>query len=59
VARPIVPRTRETYRRDVEALGRLRTAVQLDKQLKPVRVASVLKHIDALVTELVEAFEHR
>lgn len=53
--RPIKPRTRQTLRRDVETLGRLRTAISLERELPKVLTTKILGRIDALVEALSEA----
>ncbi len=55
--RPVVPRTRRTYQRDLEALSRLRTAIMIDMTLTREAQRVVVKQIDGLTTALVELFE--
>lgn len=48
MARPVSLRTERTYRRDVEHLSRLRTAIQLDLELESEVVIKACEQIDAL-----------
>jgi len=52
MARPILVRTVRTYQRDVEHLGRLRTALRLDTTIDPAIADRAAKLIDKLTLEL-------
>ena len=50
--RPIKKRTAKSYRRDVEALGRLRTAIQVDLDIDRDLQTNAITEIDTLITTL-------
>ena len=53
MSRPIKKRTAKTYARDVESLGRLRTAILMDNSLDAVARGKAVVQLDKLVNELV------
>lgn len=52
MARPIKKRTAKSYQRDVEVLGRLRTAIQIDGDVDFALQSKALENIDALIATL-------
>jgi hypothetical protein len=52
--RPVKKRTAKTYRRDVEALGRLRTALLVDLEIDSDLRKQALDNIDTLIGSLAE-----
>ena len=52
--RPIKKRTAKTYQRDIEALGRLRTAIRLDRKLDLTKSSRAVKDLDKLVDSLLD-----
>lgn len=54
MSRPIQPRRTKSYARDIEAIGRLRTAILTDAKLPRPIVLQVIKHSDALTTALTK-----
>ena len=54
MSRPVKARTVQSYRRDVEHLTRLRTALKLDAKLEKILVQKTCLQIDALMNLLIE-----
>jgi hypothetical protein len=52
MSRPVKARTVKSYGRDVETLGRLRTALVLDSSVNQDVRARAIQHIDGLIEEL-------
>lgn len=50
---PIKVRTSKSYVRDIEALGRLRSAIMIDPSLRAASAAEALTRIDELIRALV------
>lgn len=57
MSRPVKGRTVVSYRRDVESLNRLRTALKLDSKLPKPLVAKASTEIDTLVDTLIKLIE--
>jgi len=57
MARPIMRRNVQSYKRDIESLGRLRTAMLMDHTLDWTMVQKAVKDIDQLVRRLIELSE--
>jgi hypothetical protein len=53
MSRPIKKRTVKSYRRDIEALVRLRTAICLDDKAEPTQARTAIKKIDECVRALL------
>lgn len=54
MSRPVKARTVQSYRRDVEHLTRLRTALKLDAKLEKILVQKTCLQIDTLMNLLIE-----
>lgn len=52
--RPVKRRTVQSYRRDVETLTRLQTALKLDSKLEKQLVIKAGQEIDMLMNTLIE-----
>jgi hypothetical protein len=52
--RPVKRRTVQSYRRDVETLTRLQTAIKLDSKLGKPLATKACKDIDTLMGTLIE-----
>jgi hypothetical protein len=52
--RPVKRRTVQSYRRDVETLTRLQTAIKLDSKLGKTLAIKACKDIDTLMSTLIE-----
>lgn len=52
MARPIRLRNAQGYQREIESLGRLRTALRLDAKLPGESVETTIKTLDALTDHL-------
>ena len=52
MARPILKRNADTMQRDIESLGRLRTAVLIDTDMDPSDVQETVVLIDKLIKRL-------
>ena len=52
MARPIQKRTAESYQRDIEAIGRLRTAILMDTSLDQKLGKSAVSSLDDSVEKL-------
>lgn len=52
--RPVKRRTVQSYRRDVETLTRLQTALKLDSKLEKSLVTKTCQEIDMLMNSLIE-----
>ncbi len=52
--RPVKRRTVQSYRRDVETLTRLQTALKLDSKLGKKLVVRACQEIDILMNTLIE-----
>lgn len=52
MARPVKRRNVKSYQRDIEALGRLRTALVMDSSLDWTLVKSTIENIDSLMRSL-------
>jgi hypothetical protein len=52
MARPVKIRNADTYRRDIENLTRLRTAVRLDRNIEADVQHDIFKDIDSLMDAL-------
>jgi hypothetical protein len=57
--RPIIKRTTKSYKRDIEALTRLRTAIKLDRELDQNLAGSALTDIDKLIDSIWKLAELR
>lgn len=54
MSRPIKKRTAKTYARDIETLGRLRTAILMDNSIQPAAMGKAIIQLDNLVKALIE-----
>jgi hypothetical protein len=54
MSRPIKKRTAKSYARDIEALGRLRTAILMDNSIDAVAMGRAMVQLDKLVSALIE-----
>jgi hypothetical protein len=54
MSRPIKKRTAKSYARDIEALGRLRTAILMDSSIDAVAMGKAMVQLDKLVGALIE-----
>lgn len=57
MSRPIKKRTAKSYRRDVESLVRLHTAIRLDENLPKEKARDAMSKIDNLIDSLKELIE--
>ena len=53
MARPVKVRTAKSYTRDIETLGRLRTAILMDKSVDAVLAGDAIAKLDQLVKALI------
>ena len=58
MARPVKARGTEAYRRDIQTLTRLRTALILDKTANEVDAREAIRCIDALTETLAKLMPH-
>lgn len=58
MARPVKKRTVVSYRRDVEALTRLRSAIKLDPDLTKPLADKTCVDIDTLIDSINELIKH-
>jgi len=59
MSRPVKRRTVQSYRRDVEHLTRLRTAIKLDSKLDKSLAQKAFSEIDTLMNTLVDLIVER
>ena len=58
MARPVKPRGSKAYRRDIQTLTRLRTALILDKTASESDAREAIRCIDELTETLVKLMPH-
>lgn len=54
MSRPIKKRNVKSYTRDIESLGRLRTAIMMDQSLDWAHANKSIQQIDKLIASLIE-----
>jgi len=54
MARPVKQRNDKSYLREIEQLGRLRTALLMDTSIEYARCNDTVKQIDKLISQLIE-----